>query len=228
MDLISRSDLGLVLGFRMSVITALVALCAGCSPGASVPTRPKSYVYFRFEATTPQQQDFTCGAASLATIIDFYWGGKLTESDALATLKQRYSEDQIKKLGETGLSFDDLIFMANQLGYAAEGAKVPLDQLPKLAGPMIVHLNKGVLQHFVALRRFGDHVYYVSDPVVGELAMSEGEFASQYTGNALAVYRSGAPLPRHALLDNPRDGVRVGDSLRGVINAPGLSAYAHF
>jgi len=209
---------------RSLTLAAGIAV-AGCSAGGPIADRPKSYLAFRFEATTPQQRDFTCGAASLATLITFYWGQFVTEDTALATLKNRYSDAEIAKLSETGLSFDDLIYMANRLGFAADGARLPLDQLAKLAGPLIVHLDKGALKHFVVLRRVGDGVYYVSDPIVGQVTMNRVEFAEQYTGNALAVYKPGQTLPRNAVLENPRDGVRVQDSLTRVLNVPNTAFY---
>lgn len=215
-------------GFSAGLAACGLALgIAGCSAGDPVPDRPKSFAYFRFEATIPQQRDFTCGAASLATLITFYWGKVVTENQALDTLKGRYTDAEIAKLGETGLSFDDLIYMAGKLGFSAEGAKIPRDQLADVAGPLIVHLDKGALKHFVVLRKTGDKVYYVSDPIVGQSTMTEAEFADQYTGNALAVYKTDNPLPRNAILENPRDGLRAGDSVRNVINVPNPPFAAH-
>jgi len=201
---------------------------ASCSVSESISDRPKSYLSLRFEATAPQQKDFTCGAASLATLITYYWGVAVTEDMALAMLKGRYTDDEIRSLGETGLSIDDLIYMASRLGFSADGARLSVEQLPKLAGPIIVHLNKGNLQHFVVLRRVGDNVYYLSDPIVGQVTMSGDEFSEQYTGYALAVYKPNTPLPLNALLENPRDGVRVNDSLWRAVNIPNPPSYSSF
>jgi uncharacterized protein len=187
-----------------------------------MPDRPTSYAAMRFEATVPQNADFTCGAASIATLLTYYWGTPTTEAAALATLKHRYTEAEIKSIGEHGLSFDDLIFMSNKLGFVAQGAKVSLDQLANLSGPVIAHLDKGAFQHFVVLQRVGESVYYIADPIVGQLAMSADEFGTQYTGNALAIWKADADLPSHSMLTNPRDGIRVGDSLRRIINVPAL------
>ena len=41
---------------------------------------------------------------------------------------------------------------------------------------MIVHLDKKVFQHFVVLRKITDLVAYVSDPILGDLAMPRWEF----------------------------------------------------
>lgn len=200
----------------------MILAAVGCSAGPKVADRPRSYLALRFEATVPQRKDFSCGAASMATLLTYYWGRPTTEADALAVLRPRYTAAQLETIGAHGLSFDDLIFIASRFGFLAQGARIPLDQLPKLSGPVIVQLDKGSFQHFVVLRRVGAGVYYVSDPVVGQLAMSAAAFSTQYTGNALAVWKAGTPLPLHTVLMNPRDGVRVGDSLRRVINVPML------
>jgi uncharacterized protein len=194
---------------------------SGCGDlGYKVNDRPVSYTERRFEATIPQREEFTCGAASIATILTFYWNQPTTEAAVLATLKGRYSEKQIQHISETGLSFDDLVYMNEQLGFSAQGGKVNIAKLANLAGPVIVHLNKGDLKHFVVLRKVGDDVYYVSDPVVGELAMSAGDFQDQFTGYILAIWRDDVPLRSHTMLTNPRDGIRVADGLWRVINVP--------
>ena len=206
--------------FRWIASSCIVVLAEGCTPGSPVADRPVSYLALRFEATVPQHRDFTCGAASMATLLTFYWGLPTSEETALATLESRYTDAQLRTISEAGLSFDDLIYMAGQLGFSAEGAKISLDELAKVAAPVIVHLDKGALKHFVVLRSVGDGVFYVSDPIVGQLAMHADEFAEQYTGNALAVWKAGSPLPFGAALSRPRDGIRVGDSLRRSIDVP--------
>jgi predicted double-glycine peptidase len=211
--------LGLVLGAASSVV--------GCSSDdKAVSDRPVSYLALRFEATIPQREEFTCGAASLATLMTYYWHTPTTEVQALHTLEGRYTKKQIADLPRTGISFDDLIYMSQHLGFQAEGAKVDIDQLPNLAGPVIVNLDKGKLKHFVVLRKVGDGVYYVSDPVVGQLAMSQGEFKTQFTGYIMAVWKDKVGLPQHTMFVNPRDGVRVSDSLWRAINV-GPLPYSH-
>ncbi len=207
----------------LSLVLALgaasnVILSSGCSKEERIKDRPESYLAMRYEATVPQQKEFTCGAASIATLLTFYWHTPMTEDRVLKTLKGRYTDKQISHISETGLSFDDLIYMAQHLGFSAEGAKIAIDQLPNLAGPVIVNLKKGSLKHFVVLRKVVNNVYYTSDPVVGELSMSASEFKEQFTGYIMAIWKQDANLPNYTILTNPRDGIRVSDSLRRVIN----------
>ncbi len=210
-------------------LTALTV--SGCLP-SSTPLnsdRPFSYLAMRYEATVPQLQDFTCGAASLATVLTYYWGDQTTESDVLRALEGRYTKQEIQKKGVIGLSFDDLIYAAERLGFAAQGGKVPEAELGNLQGPVIVRLKKSEkFQHFVVLRKVGDGVFYLSDPVVGQESESSTDFHEQYTGDALAIWRRGASLPRAALLASPRDGVSVSNSLARVINEPQVSLQKGF
>ncbi len=209
----TRQTLFLVLGL------GLVSNVIGCGRDETVVSdRPMSYLALRFEATIPQREEFTCGAASLATLLTFYWHTPTTEVQALKTLEGRYTKKQIGNLSHTGISFDDLIYMAQHLDFQAEGAKVDINELPNLAGPVIVNLDKGSLKHFVVLRKVGDEVYYVSDPVVGQLAMSQAEFAMQFTGYIMAIWKEQTGLPQHTMFVNPRDGIRVSDSLWRAIN----------
>ncbi len=208
---------GTLLTIMKTIFCLLLAACSKAS--LPVPLRPVSLLALRYEATIPQQFDYTCGAASVATMLTYYWNRPITENQVIDVLKRRYTLDELARRRESGLSFDDLIFAARGLGFEAQGAQVGVDELNKLAGPAIVQLSNSKFQHFVVLRRVGAGVYYVSDPIVGELAMSGPEFCDEFQGYVLAIWQSGASLPSKAKLANPRDGLSVTNSLAKIINA---------
>ncbi len=87
-------------------------------------------------------------------------------------------------------------------------------------GPVIVHLDKGKFQHFAVLRLVGDNVVYLSDPVVGQVAMSSAEFESEFSGSILAIWKEGMALPRTASLSRPRDGMSLLNTVGGLNNVP--------
>lgn len=200
-----------------------VGACDGT--GQPVGARPTSLLALRYEATVPQQFDYTCGAASIATVLTYYWGRPTTEPEVVNALRQRYSLEEIARRRETGLSFDDLIFAASRLGFSAQGAQLAVDQLSKLQGPAVIQLTSGKFQHFVVLRQVGQDVYYVSDPIAGQRAMGASEFRAEFSGYALAIWRPGGPLPASARLMRPRDGLSVTNSLGKVINAGSLAPH---
>jgi predicted double-glycine peptidase len=165
--------------------------------------KPLSYVDLKYAVTVRQTFDFSCGAAALATMLTYYWGIPTTEIDVMNVLRSRYPGQDWKTLQDRGFSFDDLIWAAQKLGFEAQGAEISADQLAKLDGPVIVHLDKGKFQHFSVVRAAKTGHVFLSDPVVGTETMSLGEFEKQYTGDALAIWKSGTPLPKAALLGRP-------------------------
>jgi predicted double-glycine peptidase len=220
---VERQSLDCAQGILLAVFCWSLAACGGTR--MAVPVRPVSFLALRYEATIPQQFDYTCGAASVATTLTYYWDRPTTETEVIDVLKRRYSLEEIARRRETGLSFDDLIFAAAGLGFEAQGAQIALEELPKLQGPAIVQLVNSKFQHFVVLRRVGVGVYYISDPIVGQLAMNAPDFRREFSGYALAIWRSGVPLPTDAKLSRPRDGLSVTNSMEKVINAG--SWYSH-
>ena len=210
----------------MVVLCSSLAACG--SESMPVPVRPLSLLALRYEATIPQQFDYTCGAASIATVLTYYWDLPTTETEVIDVLKQRYSLEEIARRRETGLSFDDLIFAAERLGFEAQGAQVAADELPKLRGPAIIQLVNSKFQHFVILRQVGIGVYYVSDPIVGERVMSAPDFRREFAGYVLAIWRDGVPLPLDAKLTHPRDGLSVTNSIEKVINADSWRSHPVF
>ena len=198
---------------------ALVLLAAPPAFAEAV-RRPMSYVDRRYETTVRQLLDFTCGAASLATILRHYWGEDIGEKQVLDRIRARYDAAQWRAKQSDGMSFDDLAQAAQSLGYEARGAGIAADELGKLDAPVIVHLDKGKFQHFSVLKRAVDGVFYLSDPILGAIGMPAHEFRKQYTGKALAVARKASDLPANAPLARVRDGLSVRDSLRGVVDRP--------
>jgi predicted double-glycine peptidase len=57
----------------------------------AVPVRPVSFLALRYEATIPQQFDYTCGAASVATTLTYYWDRPTTETEVIDVLNPHFS-----------------------------------------------------------------------------------------------------------------------------------------
>lgn len=184
--------------------------CAEEAPAQEGPVRrPKSFLERKFDGVVGQTADFTCGAASVATILTFYWNRPTSEIEVLEIIRSRYTDDEWKNREGNGVSFDDLIFAAKRLRFEAAGAEIPLEDLPKLAAPVILHLDKGKFQHFSVLRRAASEVYYMADSIVGQTVLTQADLRSQYTGKALAIAKRKADLPKGAALSAVRDGTSV-------------------
>ncbi len=136
----------------------------------------------------------------------------------ITLLRQRYPSDaDWRGKQDSGFSFEDLTFAAGRLGFAAQAARIEVPQLPRIAGPVIVHLNKGQWQHFSVLRAAQGGFYYIADPIQGQVTMLDHEFRREFTGAVLAVWRQGAGLPTRSPLQAVRDGLSVERTLSRAI-----------
>jgi hypothetical protein len=204
-----------------------LAALAGVAPTAraeqqeSAVRRPRPYSERKFDGVIGQTADFTCGAASVATVLTFYWNRPTTEIEVLGLIRSRYTEAQWKNREDNGVSFDDLIFASRKLGFLADGAELPIDELPKLAAPVILHLDKGKFQHFSVLRRAHSEVFYMADSIVGQVVLTRPDLQGQYTGKALAIARKKAGLAQGSALEAVRDGTSV-SRIVGDVMIPGF------
>lgn len=161
----------------------------------------KSWTELRTRSVVLQRLDFSCGAASLATISSFYLSRPVNEAQALAIIRARYSTSAWEKKRQQGLSLEDLSYIAENLGLSAQGGKIGLAGLTKLEGPVIVHLRKSAdLQHFSVLRGIHGMTAYLADPWFGLVPMSLGEFVDEFTGVVLAVWDPKRQLPPDYIL----------------------------
>ena len=155
----------------------------------------------RYRLTVRQERDFTCGAASLATLVNFYYGRNYTEQQILELVLGRYTKEERKKKSQTGLSFNDLSFAASKLGFQSLGATMGLSGLRQLKGPVIVHLDRKIIQHFSVFRGFAGDRVFLSDPILGDTRYSIDRFLKEFTGAVFAVWVDGEELPHnHRLL----------------------------
>ena len=185
-----------------------LSLVSGCSSSLSLhqetglPLKKSvaSWKELKFKTTVRQRQDFTCGAASLATLFKFFYGKDFSESFFLKLIESRYTKEEWKKVRKAGMSLDDLAWATHKVGFKSAGAKMGLSGLLQLKGPVIVHLDKTIIEHFVVLKGISGDRVFLSDPIVGDQRISIDEFLKQYTGSVFAIWEEGKDPPfDHAL-----------------------------
>jgi len=198
-----------------------LAACLATAPAMAQEAtmrRPQSWQQRRYAQVVRQVLEFSCGSASLATLLTHFLGRPTTEFEVITLLRQRYpSEADWRSKQEQGFSFEDITFAAERLGFVAQAARIEVAELPRIAGPLIVHLNKGEWQHFSVLRASREGFHYIADPIQGQVTMLDHEFRREFTGAALAVWRRGEALPLGSPLQAVRDGVSVQRSVARAI-----------
>lgn len=152
-----------------------------------------------------QRYDYSCGAASLATLLTYGLDDPVDEDALLRTLLESLSAEELIALQKKGLSLTGLQQLAQGRGHKAQGFRVHRSQLGKLARPVIVFIKPGGYEHFAVFKGLrGDRVH-LADPSLGNVRMPLYRFLDMWAdesgrGVIFAVERSSGDWPqRYAL-----------------------------
>lgn len=154
----------------------------------------KSLMELRSEHVVLQRRDFSCGAASEATILRYYLDLNIHEIDAInGLLAVAKAEGTLEKIIERrGFSLLDLKRYAEALGFKSAGYRLEFQDLVDLGIPAIVPIIPSGYKHFVVFRGADDHFVYLADPSFGNLVESIAQFKADwygYTNVALVIFR---------------------------------------
>lgn len=126
----------------------------------------RNWKTLRDNQVVKQALDYSCGAASLATLLNYYYGQNITETDILKAMDK--SEDRA--------SFADMAQAVNKFGFKANGFAVSWGQLKNLRVPVLLYLRNRRDDHFVILRGISEHTVWVADPSLGNRTYSREQF----------------------------------------------------
>ena len=147
----------------------------------------KSYQELKFTSIDKQVNEYTCGAAALSTIFNYFYNSTENQIDIFQTV--------IGKEEEIGLTFLDMKNYSVSKGFNAIAYKMKysdlVEQLQKENIPLILHLNVPTrykeLKHFsVGIGVIGNYII-LDDSAKGIWVLSENEFISIWTGFVLIV-----------------------------------------
>ena len=129
-----------------------------------------------------QGWDYSCGAASLATLLNFQHGDPVTEREIALGLMSRieYVENPLIVNLRQGFSMADLKLYVDARGYHGRGiGRLDLDSLVERAPAMVPIMVNGS-SHFVVLRgRRGNRVL-LADPLFGNRTMTTDQFLAAW------------------------------------------------
>ncbi len=141
-----------------------------------------------------QQEDMSCGAAALTTLMNLYFGEKTTEKEILGILKLRIdkaTKEERARKKKNGFSLLDLKFAAQLKGYDAAGFKLTLEQLKQLKAPVVVFVEPFGYHHFAVLRGIAGDRVFLADPSRGNMSLTISQFADEYGGVVFALGKEG-------------------------------------
>ncbi len=129
-----------------------------------------------------QNQDYSCGAAALATLLSYYYGEHTSEHEILTLLKAQIPEEEWDRKSIMGFSLLDLKDVAHTKGFRAAGFELTIEQLTQLQAPVIVFIEPLGYKHFAVLRGIDRGRVYLADPSRGNLRMSIHRFLEEWSG----------------------------------------------
>ncbi|PJK06175.1 ABC transporter [Lysobacteraceae bacterium NML71-0210] len=132
-----------------------------------------------------QSEAAECGLASLAMVAGHH-GLELSLPD----LRQRFP------LSLKGAKLNQLIHIAQALGFKTRALRLDMDDLDKLALPCVLHWD---LNHFVVLQKVSHRKAVILDPAIGKRVLPLAEVSEHFTGVALELAPGEAFAPRKAL-----------------------------
>lgn len=157
----------------------------------------------RDQAIVKQGFDYSCGAATLATILHLY-GNQATELQLL----------QAMNIQDWMTSFEEMAGVLPSLGFKAQGLAVSFEQLAQLQVPVIAYLRLEGKTHFTILLGASEDFVWLGDPSWGNRLLSKPHFlklwqtpSSPTGGKILVVLPMDNKEPEREGLRMPASGV---------------------
>lgn len=147
-----------------------------CKAQIGAPVR--SLLEIRQDKVVVQQWDLSCGAAALATILNYQHGDPVTEKEVAIGMMGRleYIENPSIVTYRQGFSLLDLKRFVDQRGYNGVGlGQLEFDDLVYNA-PIIVPISMHGYQHFVVFRGVEEGRVLLADPAFGNRTLSRNRF----------------------------------------------------
>lgn len=158
-------SLGFAHGVQAQMSTAMVKTHSGV---LQVPV--KNWKILRDAQVVKQDLDYSCGAASLATLLNNFYGQDLTEEALLKAMDK----------GDGRASFEDMAKALSKFGFRAQGFAASWDQLTRLKMPVIVYVKHRKNDHFSVLRGINQDAVWVADPSLGNRTYSRHQFLTMW------------------------------------------------
>lgn len=130
----------------------------------------KNWRYLRDERVVKQQFDYSCGASSLATILNEFYKRSVNEKMILEAMNVSGSR----------ASFADMANAVPKFGFRAVAYSTSFDQLTKLKIPAVVYLKYRAQDHFSVVRGIDSNTVWLADPSLGNRYFSRQQFTEMW------------------------------------------------
>ncbi len=159
----------------------------GTINGVSVVVRPKikPFYAYKFKNIVKQKLDFSCGSASVATLLNYFLNYPISEEKVVNGL---FKVGNVKKIIQRkGFSLLDIKRYFGYIGYKAVGYKTDLKGLVSFKKPAIVTIVIGNYKHFVIFKGVYRGRVFLADPALGSMILPIEEFEKMWYKNIALV-----------------------------------------
>ena len=192
----------------LSLLCAAVAGRADAAEVAFTGVLPNGALYrapvvsmreARFSNLVRQQADYSCGAASLATILRYAYHLDADESTVIEGMLALSDAEIVK---ERGFSLLDIKRYVESLGMRGRGYRVNEERLRSLRVPSLVLMDVNGFRHFVVLKQVNGEAVEIADPILGNRVLPLPEFLDAWPSRAVFVV-IGSDFDRNTVLLQP-------------------------
>lgn len=141
----------------------------------------------KFQRTTRQQYDYSCGAAAVSTLLSHHYNTAVPEQDVF---QQMYNTGDKTKIHKEGFSLLDMQRFLATRGFRADGFKLPIEKLIEEKLPAIVLITDRGFNHFVVVKGAEDGRILIGDPSTGNRVVSMARFQEIWRNKILFVIHS--------------------------------------
>lgn len=181
------------------VRAADVAFSGVLPNGALFSTPVQSMREGRYANLVRQQTDYSCGAASLATILRYAYHLEANEDTVIEGMLALADSEAVK---ERGFSLLDIKRYVESLGMRGRGYRVDEAKLRSLRVPSLVLMDINGFRHFVVLKQVRGELAEIGDPILGNRVMPVQEFLAAWPSRAVFVV-IGTDFDRNTVLLQP-------------------------
>lgn len=172
-------------GLLITTLFPMVSHSQITSRESNILSTPITWQAIQKKNVVKQNVDYSCGSASLATILTYFYNQPTTKSQVIKDLA----------LNKQMASFQDLANVSQKYGFIGRGIATNYDSLKKIKIPAIVYLNHNRTDHFSVLRAIDDTHVYLADPSWGNRTLTRKQFEkiwntrndAQYQGKVLLI-----------------------------------------
>lgn len=178
--MLSIAALAATIGITAGVARADGAI-AGFLPGAGVVHVPiTSMEGEQYLGIVRQHFDYSCGAASVATILKYaYDVSDVTEASVIEGML-KVSDPTVVR--QRGFSLLDIKNYVDSLNLNGQGFKISYQQLLTIRVPTVILLDEDGYLHFVVFREATPEYVFVADPIRGNQRFRADQFEGLWNG----------------------------------------------